>query len=92
MILFSSCGTRFAISRKFAGSKSILQSEHLGCTSAFNEENTQDAHEAIRPTDISIVSISSKFTPREKKMYDFWTRKSRAFIFLSSVIFYKRKP
>lgn len=42
------------------------------------DENTQDAHEAIRPTDISIVSISSKFTPREKKMYDLIWRVSCA--------------
>lgn len=39
-------------------------------TSKKKEENTQDAHEAIRPTDISKTSISGKFTSREKKMYE----------------------
>ena len=33
------------------------------------QENTQDAHEAIRPTDIHKTVIDEKFTSREKKMY-----------------------
>ena len=47
-------------------------------TSKKKHENAQDAHEAIRPTDISVVSISNKFKPREKKMYDLIWRVSCA--------------
>jgi len=34
------------------------------------EENTaQEAHEAIRPTDVTLENIPESFTPKEKKMY-----------------------
>jgi DNA topoisomerase-1 len=39
-------------------------------TTKKKEENTQDAHEAIRPTDINSITIGEKYSAREKKMYD----------------------
>lgn len=34
-----------------------------------NEKNAQEAHEAIRPTDITCRELSAGFAPKEKKMY-----------------------
>lgn len=34
------------------------------------DKNAQEAHEAIRPTDVSVEKVPDSFTPKEKKLYN----------------------
>ena len=49
------------------GTKKSAQSKKA--TSDANPDITQQAHEAIRPTNISLKTIDDKMQPREKKLY-----------------------